>query len=379
MKRFFCLLLALTALLICAPAANAAVRGKLTLTGEVEDLERGDEFTLLLECNRNPGVQEMRLTLSYDKRVLEALEVKDLSLFPNSKVDWGEEDTVLTWQESQKKDFDKTGYVARIRFRVREDAPYGTTQVSLTYNERLLDIHSSSGKSVGFDVQALKLTLVCPHLNVTRTDLTPATLSAPGVAEATCADCGEVWEENSYPQVVSPDGKTLATLTPGAFAEGSDPQVATEYFYGGEDSDLARELFGARLIRAFRIRFTAFGTAAQPKGDVTVRLESEVELPEYFSLYVYDDERMERLEFDQRDNTLTFPYRDALFLLVNTPPDEEPEPGEPEPSAEETVPTSTLTEEEQQRRQDGIILGISAVVLVLCGVGIVLVLRHKRY
>ena len=230
-----------------------------------------------------------------------------------------------------------------------------------------------------FDAQDLAFTLACPHANVTREIVSPATLSAEGVEQVTCADCGAVWEENFRAEIESADGRTRALLSPGAFSDGSDPAVTTEYIFGGADSDAARELFGTRLIRAFRIRFTAAGAAALPKEDVTVVLESEVEVPAFFALFVYRDGGLDRVVPEREGNVLTFPWQDALFLLVDTPPEEdEPLPDDgPEPSSE-TVTVSTRTPEEEKRRRDGIILAASGAALVVCGAGIVFLLRRGR-
>lgn len=380
MKRFFGAAAALALCLGLCLSVRAAGRGKLSLRCDAEGLARGDAFTVILQCNRNPGVKEMRLTLAYDRQALEVLEIEDLGLFPGGKVDRKENEDVLSFKEQERgKNFDLTGNVARIRFRVKDDAPYGTSRVSVSFSERMMDIRDASGTVVPFDVQEWGYTLICPHARVERETITPATLSAQGVARVVCADCGESWEEVLMPEIRSEDGKLRAVVAPGIFAEGTDPVVSVEYIFGGADSDAARTLFGTRLIRAFRIRFAVSGGNVLPLGEVMVTLESEVELPEYVSLYSYDDGFTERQSAEIRGNEVTFPWRDVLFLLVSTPPEEEPrETDDDEPAPEAEPVTTTLSPEEEKSRRDGITLAVSGAVLLVTGAGIYFLLRKAR-
>ncbi|MBP5289185.1 MAG: hypothetical protein J6Z79_04855 [Clostridia bacterium] len=372
------------ALLLCLGiqgAFHAAGRGKFTLTADAGKLARGSEFTVTLQCNRNPGVKDMRLTLAYDRQTLEVLEIQDLELFPGGRVEQKEDGDVLSFRaEAHKTSFDQTGNVAKIKFRVKGDAPFGSSRVSVSYSERLLDIRDAKGSVIPFDVREWQFELICPHANVSREILQPATLSTEGSARVTCTDCGESWEEVLRPEITSADGKVRAVLSPGVFAEGTDPGISVEYIFGGADSDTARELFGTRLIRAFRIHFFTTGGDVLPMGDIAVILESEVELPEYVSLYAWEGGGTARLEPERNGNVLRFPWQDALFLLVNTPPEEEPEQNEDEePVSGEAAVTSTLSPEEEKRRRDGITLGVSGAVLIVTGIGIALLLRRKKY
>ena len=382
MKRLLPLLLAMLLLQPLLPA-RAAARGKLSFAGVPGEVKRGGSFTLTLQCGRNPGVQEMRLTLSFDKRVLAVENVEDLGLFPGGKIEKTEEKAVLSFRAPGKNStFDKTGNVAKITLSVREDAPYGPFRVGLTWNDRILDIHDANGKIVPFDVQDAGFRLLCPHENTARTVIAEASVAAQGVVQVTCADCGETWQEVFSYTVAGDDGATAAALSPGAFPDGSEPAVHTEYIFGGEESDLAREMFGSRLVRAFRIRFTVGGAAALPKEDVDVTLTVDTELPDFVALYAYLGGSLERIGVERAGNTLSFPYRAALFLLVNTPPEEEPPVSSEDPlPASSAVPVTTLSPEEEKRRRDGVVLGVSAAVLVVSGAGVVLLLRRtgRRY
>ena len=60
----------------------------------------------------------------------------------------------------------------------------------------------------------------------------------------------------------------------------------------------------------------AAGAAALPKEDVTVVLESEVEVPAFFALFVYRDGGLDRVVPEREGNVLTFPWQDALFLFT---------------------------------------------------------------
>ena len=121
MKRLTALLTALLILLMPATCVRAAVRGKFSFSGVPGNVKRGDAFTLTLRCGKNPGVQEMRLTLSFDRQVLKITDAEETGLFPGGKVEWDAENAVFTFRAAGKnKTFDGTGDIAKVSFSVRE-------------------------------------------------------------------------------------------------------------------------------------------------------------------------------------------------------------------------------------------------------------------
>ena len=379
MKKALCWMVAIILCLGIAPAVSAAQRGKLSLHTDAGSLTRGDVFTVTLQCNRNPGVEVMRLALSYDRQVLELREIRDMGLFPGFRSEQKDDGDILSYQEEKGKAFSLTGNVAKISFRVREDAPFGSSRISLSYSERTLDIRNTAGKAVPFDVQAWSFDLVCPHARVTRESLTPATLSADGIARVTCDDCGEVWEEPLRPEIASEDGKIRATVPSGIFSDSNPPSVAAEYYDSGDEFNAAKEEFGDRLLLAFRVRFFVSGEEVLPIGEVNIVWESPVKLPDTAALYSREEDFTDRMDAAVNGAAVSFVWRDSLLLLASAPSGEEPAPPEEEPTPSSEAPeVSTRSPEEEKRLRDAFTLAVAAGALLITGVGIVFLTRFVR-
>ena len=373
MKKAAWILLAAALLWCGALSVHGAGQGKFSLLAEKQSLSRGSEFSVTIRCERNPGVREIALSLSYDTRALTVKEILLTDLFPGG-VTAGEAGAERILFSSPSEDFTATGDAATVTFSVRDDAPYGSAAVTVRY-DRTTDIRNSAGNAVPFEVQDFSYQLLCPHASVSREVTTPATLSANGVVRVVCDDCGDSWEESVSPELVSEDGMVRAVLPPRIFSEGSDPTLSVEYVYGEKEYDLALSLFGTRLVRAFHIRFATPWGEVMPAGNITVSLQCETSLPEHVSLYAFEDEMTDRVTMEREGDTVTFPWRSALFILAETPVEEEA----PEEAAEESVPDATVNApDDENNRRDGLILALSAAALAGTGVGIYFLLRHKK-
>lgn len=378
------MLVLLCCLLVCpllTLGALGAEKGKMTLSGNTEDLKRGDEIELEVELNRNPGIKTLRAAIEYDPMVLEFVSAEGTGPLPGYSFDDAEGELLLRWQRNgEGMDLTATGKVARVVLRVKENAIFGDSAIRLSISQKLYDAQNNRGEAVPFDTQGLNFTLVCPHENPVFSVVQEATFETEGIAKKVCPDCGVETQMPLYPTLTSEDGKVEATLAVGEYLDSDEKSVRVEYLYGGEEAASAKTLFGESMIRAFRFHFTKGQGAYFPSRECTLRLKTDFTLPDGFVLYALLDGGAEQLEFEKEEDTLEFLYRDMVYVLVAR--DTEAEPMIPDETTTTATKASTTTKspEETARQRDLLLISAGGVVLVLCGVGMILLLsKRKRY
>lgn len=380
MKKILCGLLALLLFLPSLPFSGAAAaKGKITLSCETELFQRSKAFEVDLELNRNPGIASLRATLEFDEKVLEILEVKNLSLLPGFSKDQKENSLILRWKKSTEgSDLSATGRLCRITFRVKADAIYGDSKIALSVSQKLYDATNGAGASIPFDAQGLSVPLICPHKNTENEVITEASFEDPGLLKKTCTDCAEVMEEPLFPTLSSEDAKLSATIPAGIYQTKDEKSLHYEYLYGGEEAEEAKRIFGELLLRAFRIRFTKNGADFVPEEPIPLSFALDFTLPEDYSLYLMLDGGVEEMEAKMEENGLSFDYQDGVYALVirervsNEPPPSTAAPTESDP------PKTTLSEEEKRKQKDLLVILGGAAVFLICGVGIVVLGRRRR-
>ena len=383
MKRtLFCFVCALLLALILALPAAADEKGRVTLSGETEKLSRGDLFAASLDLNRNPGVNSLRVTLRFDGAVLQTESVEDLGLLPGFAETSEEGALILRWKAPEgTAELTAAGKLARIVFRVKEDAYLAPTTIETVIDHRFFDAQDSRGNAVAFDTQSLSVPLACYHVHDALEVLEEPAWDKAGKGKRVCLDCGKEWEETLYPTLTSTDGKTVGSVPPGQYDDGDKKGVRTDYLYGGADAELARKLFGGDLIRSFRVTFTKNENVFVPKGEVKIRLTTEFYLPDAFVLYVLKDGTGERVEAQLVDGELRFAYSAGTFVLVSRetalPSATTATPAPPETSF---VPVTSLSAEEEAKRHEIAYLALGVAAVVLFGAGALFILRRgKRF
>lgn len=385
MKKVRVVCMAILFACLFATASFAAFDdGKLSLTSELTSPVRGQSFTVSLEMNRNPGVTYLRTALSYDETVLELISVEDKGLLPSFSEDRSVNGkTTLHWKApTGSGDLKQNGVLATMVFRIRDTAPYGDSRITVNFSDQLFDAQNKSGAAVGFDVKAFDLKLICSHLSTQTETVTAWKYSAEGVGKVTCSDCGESWEKALYPEIVSEDKKTSATVPVGEFTDDGEKSLRTEFLFGGALFDEAKNLFGDNVIRAFQLHFTKEGISFSPLGETAVTMTTEFEKTENFGLYLVKDGAPQKIDAKWENGQLSFLYGEGYFVLVerekapvtSLPQDTHPSEEEPDPA----LPEVTLSPEEQAKEKEIRIIALGVAVLVILAVGAVLVLRKGK-
>lgn len=384
MRRLSAFLLALFLLLSGSVPVLAAPQGKLSLTGEATGLARGDQFSVHLEINRNPGVTDLLVSVFFDREVLELSSVTDLALLPGFSKSEEEGTLTLRWRApAESTDRTETGRCAAILFRVKSDARLGESTVRASVNDTMLDAVNAAGKTVPFESGELSFSLECLHVTTETETVTEPTFSTAGEGKTRCGDCGKEWTEELLPFVTSRDGAVMGYVLPGEYTEEDGKSIGVEYLYGGEDVSAAKTFFGDSLIRSFRIRFQKNGSVFFPEGESKIRLKASFDLPEEFALYIMVDGTPRRVDAAFSDGVLTFPYSSYLFAAVSREakldPPLLPEEAPPVslPAEEEALFSSRGAGEEGETEWLPVVTASLAALVFFAG-GIVVLRRGKR-
>lgn len=374
-RKFLVCLLCLELLL--ATVAFAANYGRIRLSADKTELARGEEFDVAVEMTRNPGIAVLRLRVEFSSEQLELVQAEDEKLLPGALFSDSipADSYALYW--SAGADSTATGHLARLRFRVKEKAKVGECTVALSLNA--WDSTDADGRRVGFDLEPLELTIPCRHEEMETEIIKEVSFAETGLAKDVCPDCGEEWERVLLPTIESRDGKASAVVTPGEFsAAAAEPTFTVQYLFSGEEYDRAKEAFGEKFYRVFRLHFTREGLGYVPKEPVTIRLEA----PETgLALYVPGEAGFEKVDYEKDEEVFGFSYLDSCFVLIRAekteaPPETE-EPGVTDPAASE--PPAPSEAEEPETLFDWRYLAVGGAILAVCGGGIVFFLiRSKR-
>ncbi len=205
----------LTAAGVCrsAFAAEAPVFSATGASGEP-----GDSVTVDINISNNPGVVTFRLNVSYDTSALTLTGAKAKSF---SSATFGPLHSPLSilWNESASPDNTTNGTVARLTFKINEDAAPGKYSVNVSceeaYNFDLDDVaFSSSGGSVNVKEPTIEVEGVSLDKSSMSLKIGESGVLAAKVTPANATDRSVVWKSsNTKIATVDKNGKVTAVAT----------------------------------------------------------------------------------------------------------------------------------------------------------------------
>lgn len=140
--------------------APQAVISGTNITGKV-----GNEITVDLNLDENPGLVSMMVEVNYDKDVLEYKGASNGDVFPtdsflapNVAADDGK---VLSWHNSAlKENINTTGKLATLTFRIKESAPAGETSIGFICDKSQNEALNVLGESIAVVTNAAKVNVI---------------------------------------------------------------------------------------------------------------------------------------------------------------------------------------------------------------------------
>ena len=111
----------------------------------------GDTVTVNVDLTQNPGVIAMTLDVNYDEKQLELVSVNNSGVLSgfNSSSEYGGSSYRLNWEDGlSSTDNNKTGTVATLTFKLKEDCDKANVSVSgKGYNANVDTVSVSGGKA----------------------------------------------------------------------------------------------------------------------------------------------------------------------------------------------------------------------------------------
>ena len=184
MKKLFSLLTALALSLALALSVTAAGTPTIVAEADNDALKRGDTFYVTVSLDNNPGICLMQVAVVFDEKVFEFVDVENgtlitSSLYAPDRVSGAK----LDWEPG--KDIFGDGKLARLKFKVRDDAEFGESTINInsvpesSYNDSMVEIDWKSSEPI-------VLTVSHEHVWDEGTVTKPATCGEKGEKTYTC-------------------------------------------------------------------------------------------------------------------------------------------------------------------------------------------------
>ena len=225
MKRTILIGLVLAMLLCCfAPAVSAAGAAYVL---DSASASKGEQVTLTLGIQNNPGIISLRFRIVYDETQLQLVSVSDEGLLngyvqPSPTVS---SPYILRWADSLATDNNtKNGAVAKLTFKIVGD------QTKSTVTIEHVEARNATGSKQTFAGCSATVSSTHNHSWGSWTETTPATCETAGVKTRTCSTCGESETQTipakGHQEVV--DAAVKATCTTAGLTEGKHCSVCSK-------------------------------------------------------------------------------------------------------------------------------------------------------
>ncbi|MDR1564996.1 MAG: hypothetical protein LBS74_08575 [Oscillospiraceae bacterium] len=170
MKKIFTLICLILLLLSLALPAQAAEKGKLSL-GAYQGKPK-ETIQVIIKLEKNPGIIGVRIELSYDESRLELVKAADSELFGKGKStfskDLNNSPYILMWIDSlAPANVTKTGSLAVLDFKIKEDAAKGLAAISLNIDAKSTFDYNLN--KVAFEAQNGSINVLSSKVEVTTT------------------------------------------------------------------------------------------------------------------------------------------------------------------------------------------------------------------
>ena len=202
MKKRVLSVLLIMALFVSCLAFSASAEGTPTLRLSSVTASRGDEVTVDVIMENNPGVTGIDVKISYDKTRLK------LTGFSNGCLSgWvvSVEAGGAIWADSVSHT--ENGVILTLKFEVLDDAPLGDAVVQLTNP----DIIDDELNTVDFKFESGSVTVTCDHEWDAGVITKKPTCTEDGVKTFTCKKCNTTREETITHEGHKSDAGTITT------------------------------------------------------------------------------------------------------------------------------------------------------------------------
>lgn len=153
--------------------------------------KRGDTVTVTVSVANNPGIVSLRANIGYDAKVLTLKSITGGLFSSTTFGPLSANPIAVNWVDSIRPNNTANGVVATLTFAIKENAPFGTSAVTVTHSAD--DVYDFDFTNVLFaDVDGL-VNVICPHKNTVNVPQKNSTCTEQGnKAHTLCNDCHTV-------------------------------------------------------------------------------------------------------------------------------------------------------------------------------------------
>lgn len=248
MKKLLSILLAVVLTLsVCTVAAFAADEDIVVSIGNFS-AKRGDTISVPITLTKNAGFITLGIEVGYDSSVLEMVCNKhniplptggtqckpEVGQVSNFGEDYGSNQAKnsqhcdvnpykLMWAYAEGFDVPNTGEIAKITFKVKSDAPIGTTDLTVTVTE---SSKATGAKNTYTSINGTVTVECANHVKDAGTVTKQPTCTEPGETVYKCSVCGAVMATEKAPAATGHDwGEWGQTKAPTCTEKGEETRV----------------------------------------------------------------------------------------------------------------------------------------------------------
>lgn len=179
-QKLLALLLTVTMLFsMSAAAISALAAANPTISLEKKEAYVGDEVSIAVSIENNPGIWGMDLRISYDKTAMTLISVENGNFYQNSEWTKGNLNAdayTLSYEAGALENISTaSGTLAILNFKINENAAPGTYEIKAEYNAG--DIINVSFDELPFDISNGSITVASKPVSVTGISLDKETAS----------------------------------------------------------------------------------------------------------------------------------------------------------------------------------------------------------
>ena len=198
MKKLFALCLTVVLLIAMMPVVGVSAADVVTFSAGSVTGAPGEEVSVPVSIDTNPGLTFAQVKVEYDATVLEVVDIETLA-FAGGTVECGPTDRnplMITWYDCLEN-ITETGAIANIIFKIKDDAVEGTYDLVVAGSEgNIIDVDLNDVPFTNVNGSVIVAAAECTHTETVVEGAVDATCTAEGSTGTTkCAECGEVIKE----------------------------------------------------------------------------------------------------------------------------------------------------------------------------------------
>lgn len=184
-KRLLSLALVFLLLISSMPTMSVLAASDPSFVVSTVEGERGDTVEVTVSTKNNPGIVSLKVNIGYDASALELVSIDGGAFVGTSFGPLTNNPIAVSWVNALETNNTTDGVVATLTFKIKDDAPYGASAVTVTHDPE--DVYDYGINNVAFtDVNgSVNVLGGCDH-------------EYDNEIDADCNNCGAVRETTSF-------------------------------------------------------------------------------------------------------------------------------------------------------------------------------------